>query len=288
MLPAGPRQVADRRVPWLGARLRPWPPSLWLPRSLLRSLLPWLLPLALLLLWQAGVEAGWITRRTLPAPLAVLRAAFDLTVSGELPRNAWISCQRALAGFAIGGAFGLALGVLNGLSATASRLTDTTLQMLRNIPHLAIIPMVILWFGIGEGAKLFLVALGTFPPIYLNTFHGVRMVEPGLIEMARMYRLSRAALFWRVVLPGTMPSILLGVRYALGIMWLTLIVAETISANSGIGYMTMNAREFLQTDVVLVGILVYALLGKLADLMAKGMERLCLAWHPNFAAAGEH
>ena len=135
----------------------------------------------------------------------------------------------------------------------AERLLDSTLQMLRNVPHLAVIPLVILWFGIDEAAKVFLVSVGVFFPIYLNTFHGVRTVDPGLIEMARVYGLSRWELYWRVILPGALPSILVGLRFALGLMWLTLIVAETISATSGIGYMTMNAREFLQTDVVLLG-----------------------------------
>jgi sulfonate transport system permease protein len=265
-------------------------PTLAWPRALpaLRSLVPWVVPLLALLLWQIACDAGWITRRVLPSPLGIAHAAYALTVSGELLADAAISCERALSGFLIGGALGLAFGLLNGASALASRLLDTTLQMLRNIPHLAIIPMVILWFGIGEPAKLFLVAVGVFFPIYLNTYHGVRMVDAGLIEMARVYRLSRWAMFWRVILPGAMPSILLGVRYGLGIMWLTLIVAETISASSGIGYMTMNAREFLQTDVVLVGVLLYALLGKLADVMARALERVCIAWHPNFSAAGEH
>src|SRR5205085_8495298 len=128
--------------------------------------------------------------------------------------------------------------------------------------------------------KVFLVAIGVLFPIYLNTYHGVRTVDRGLIEMARVYGLSQTALIARVVLPGALPSVLLGVRYALGIMWLTLIVAETISASSGIGYMTMNAREFLQTDVVLLGVLMYALLGKFADASARALERRCLAWHP--------
>jgi sulfonate transport system permease protein len=265
------------------------PPVVWpRPRFNVRPLVPWLVPVAILLIWQIGCDAGWISRRTLPSPLAIGRAAWTLTLSGELVRNAAISCERALGGFVIGGGLGLIFGLLNGMSAVASRLLDTTLQMLRNIPHLAIIPMVILWFGIGEPAKLFLVAVGVFFPIYLNTYHGVRLVDAGLIEMGRVYRLSRAAMFWRVILPGAMPSILLGVRYGLGIMWLTLIVAETISANAGIGYMTMNAREFLQTDVVLVGVLLYALLGKLADMMARALERICISWHPNFSSAAEH
>ena len=146
------------------------------------------------------------------------------------------------------------------------------MQMLRNVPHLAMIPLVILWFGIGEEAKIFLVAIGAAFPIYLNTFHGIRTVDGGLIEMARVYGLGRLALFWRVILPGALPSILVGLRFSLGIMWLTLIVAETISASSGIGYMTMNAREFLQTDVVVLGIIVYALLGKLADALTRLIE----------------
>jgi len=264
-------------------------PAFALPRLRvsLRPLLPWVVPVFVLAVWQIGCDQGWITRRTLPSPLGIAHAAWTLTLSGDLLRNAAISCERAFAGFLIGGALGVAFGVLNGASALASRLLDTTLQMLRNIPHLAIIPMVILWFGIGEPAKLFLVAVGVFFPIYLNTYHGVRLVDAGLIEMGRVYRLPRLAMFWRVILPGAMPSILLGVRYGLGIMWLTLIVAETISASSGIGYMTMNAREFLQTDVVLVGVLLYALLGKLADVMARALERLCLPWHPSFAG-GEH
>ncbi len=265
-------------------------PAIALPRLRpnLRPLLPWLVPVLSLLVWQIACDQGWISRRTLPSPLAIGRAAWVLTLSGELLHHAAISCERALGGFVIGGGLGLLFGMLNGMSSLASRLLDTTLQMLRNIPHLAIIPMVILWFGIGEPAKLFLVAVGVFFPIYLNTYHGVRLVDPGLIEMGRVYRLSRAAMFWRVILPGAMPSILLGVRYGLGIMWLTLIVAETISANAGIGYMTMNAREFLQTDIVLVGVLLYALLGKLADLMARALERWCISWHPNFAAGAEH
>ena len=154
--------------------------------------------------------------------------------------------------------------------------------MIRNVPHLALIPLVILWFGIEEEAKLFLVALGVFFPIYANTQHGVRSVDPHLIEMAKSYGMSRLDLFRRVILPGALPSIFVGLRYALGIMWLTLIVAETIAAQSGIGYMAMQAREFMAIDVVVLSILIYALLGKLADVIARALERACLAWHPAF------
>ncbi|EEW3476638.1 ABC transporter permease subunit [Escherichia coli] len=148
--------------------------------------------------------------------------------------------------------------------------------------HLALIPLVILWFGIDESAKIFLVALGTLFPIYINTWHGIRNIDRGLVEMARSYGLSGIPLFIHVILPGALPSIMVGVRFALGLMWLTLIVAETISANSGIGYLAMNAREFLQTDVVVVAIILYALLGKLADVSAQLLERLWLRWNPAY------
>ena len=132
---------------------------------------------------------------------------------------------------------------------------------------------MILWFGIGETAKVFLVALGCFFPAYINTLHGVRGVDPKLVEMARVYGLRGWRLFRRVVLPGALPTILVGLRYALGVMWLTLIVAETIAATSGIGHMAMQARDFLQVDVVVLAILIYAALGKLADVGVRAWER---------------
>ncbi len=157
--------------------------------------------------------------------------------------------------------------------------------MVRNVPHLALIPLAILWFGIGEEAKQFLIVLGVLFPFYINTVHGIRSVDPKLIEMGRVYGLGRWGLFRHVVLPGALPSILTGLRYALGVMWLTLIVAETIASDDGIGFMTMNARDFMQVDVVLLGIVLYALLGKLADTLARGLERSLLRWNPAYRAA---
>ena len=223
--------------------------------------------------------------RVLPSPEGVLKAFWTLSASGELWQHLAISSWRAVIGFSIGGSIGLVLGLISGLSRWGERLLDTSIQMLRNVPHLALIPLVILWFGIDESAKIFLVALGTLFPIYLNTYHGIRNVDPALVEMARSYGLSGLGLFWQVILPGALPSILVGVRFALGFMWLTLIVAETISASSGIGYLAMNAREFLQTDVVVLAILLYAVLGKLADLAARGLERVWLRWHPAYQVA---
>jgi sulfonate transport system permease protein len=150
-----------------------------------------------------------------------------------------------------------------------------------------LIPLVILWFGIGEEAKLFLVALGVFFPIYLNTLHGIKTIDPQLLEMGKSYGMTSWMLFRKIILPGALPSILVGLRFALGIMWLTLIVAETIAAQSGIGYMAMQAREFLQVDLVVFSILIYALLGKLADSFARFLEKRCLAWHPSFQSEAQ-
>jgi sulfonate transport system permease protein len=245
-------------------------------------LTPWLLPVAIVAVWQAASQFGWLSTLVLPEPWAVLKAFVTLAASGEMWQHVATSASRALSGFALGGGLALALGLLTGTLRQAETVLDSTIQMVRNIPPLALIPLVILWFGIDEGAKLFLVSLGVFFPIYVNTFHGIRSVDKGLIEMARSYGLTGWPLYRHVILPGALPSILVGVRFSLGLMWVVLIVAETISAQAGIGYMTMNAREFLQTDVVLVGILLYALLGKLADVLAKGLERWWLRWHPGY------
>ena len=256
--------------------------SLSASQRLIHRLAPWALPVLLLAVWQLSVSAGWLSTRILPAPSAVIEAGVTLVSSGEIWTHLAISGWRAGLGFVIGGGIGLALGFITGLSKWGERLLDSSVQMIRNVPHLALIPLVILWFGIDETAKIFLVALGTLFPIYLNTYHGIRNIDPALVEMSRSYGLSGFSLFRHVILPGAMPSILVGVRFALGFMWLTLIVAETISASSGIGYLAMDAREFLQTDIVVLAIVLYAVLGKLADLAARGLERVCLRWHPAY------
>jgi len=263
-------QIAQRRSNFSWRSSLPW-----------KQVAPWVVPVGLIIVWQLLSQLGLIPTRILPAPTQIVEAAFRLAGTGELTRNIGISLYRALVGFAIGGGIGLFLGVLNGLSKPAELLLDGSLQMVRNIPHLALIPLVILWFGIGDQARIFLVILGVFFPIYINTFAGIRSIEPNLLEMGRVYGLKRQELFWQIVVPGALPSMLVGLRYALGLMWLTLIVAETIAANSGIGYMAMNAREFMQTDVVVLSILLYAVLGKLADSIVRVLEKQLLAWHPS-------
>ncbi|MDF3334448.1 ABC transporter permease subunit [Lacticaseibacillus rhamnosus] len=242
------------------------------------KILPWLVPFAFLMSWQAAVSFNWVTSSLIPAPSTVIQDGISLWQSGELPKNIAISLYRATAGFAIGGSVGFALGLINGLVKPIRALLDSPIQMLRNIPHLSLIPLMIILMGIGEPAKIALVAIGVMFPMYINTYQGIVGADPELLEMGRAYGLSRRALFTRVVFPGALANILMGVRYALGVMWTTLIVAETISATSGLGYMATNAQEFMRMDTVLLCILIYALLGKLSDMIAKSLERLFLGW----------
>ena len=265
------RDAEPRSVKKFGVRL----PTIGTER-----LLPFILPVATLLVWQFLSSIGWISSRIMPAPSAVGVAFVDQLRSGDLLRDMAVSGGRALAGLLVGGSIGLALGIANGIWKLSEQLTDTSLQMLRTIPHLAMIPLVILWFGIGEESKLFLTSLGVLFPVYLNTFHGVRNVDRDLLEMGRVYGMSGLTLFRKVILPGALPSIFVGLRYALGIMWLTLIVSESIAASSGIGHMANEAREFMMTDVVVLSLLIYAALGKLADMIARALERRCLSWNP--------
>lgn len=254
-------------------------------RAGLQRALPWILPVTLLLLWSVLSRTGALSSRILPSPESVLQAAVKLIRTHELTKHLSVSASRAFVGLLIGGSIGFALGLLNGIFPLAESLLDSSVQMFRTIPNLALIPLVILWFGIGEETKIFLISVGVFFPIYLNTYHGVRSVDPGLKEMGRVYGLNGGQLFRQVILPGALPSILIGVRFALGSMWLTLIAAEALAAESGIGYMTTTAREFMQTDIVVVGTLIYALLGKAADMTARLLERNLLQWHPSYRKA---
>lgn len=247
-----------------------------------RYLIFWTLPFLILVTWQIAAHFEWIPIRIFPAPLTVVEAAFRLASEGRLLPDIAVSTMRALSGLAVGGSIGFILGMSNGLFKLSEKLLDTSIQMIRTIPNLSLLPLVILWFGIGDSARLFLISLGVFFPIYINTFHGIRNVDPDLIEMGRVYGLSRWQLFWQVIFPGALPSILVGVRLSLGIMWLTLIVAETIAANSGIGFLAATAREFIRTDVLLFVVVLYAFLGKLSDVITRLLERRLLRWQRSY------
>lgn len=244
--------------------------------------LSWVAPVILLLTWEVLAQVGWLEPHVLPAPSRVLLAAYNLTLNGTLLNDLGTSLLRAATGFAIGGVVGFTLGTLVGFSRVAEAAIDRSVQMIRAIPFLAMLPLVIIWFGVGEGQKIFLVSLGVAFPIYINTTLGIRQVDPKLLELGRVQGLSTAELIRRIILPGALPSILTGVRYSLATAWLALVVAETIGAQSGIGFLAMDAREFLRTDVIVLTIVIYAVIGVLADAIARYLEGRLLAWHPNY------
>ncbi|CAH2599932.1 aliphatic sulfonate ABC transporter membrane subunit [Rhodovastum atsumiense] len=243
----------------------------------------WAVPVLLLVLWEAAARAGLLSPQVLPAPSRVAITAAKLLETGQLVHDLGISLARAAAGFAIGGSIGFLLGAAVGLSRLAELLFDRSIQMVRAIPFLALLPLVIVWFGVGEGAKIFLVSLGVMFPLYITTVLGIRQVDPKLVELGRVRGLGSLGRIRWIVLPGALPSILAGVRYALATAWLALVVGETIGADAGIGFMAMDAREFLRTDVIVLAILIYAGIGVLADAIARMLERRLLAWHPNYA-----
>ncbi|MBP0443636.1 ABC transporter permease subunit [Roseomonas sp. SSH11] len=271
----------------LGAResLAPSLPRAVLPRPNLARYRRFLSPLAIVLLWQAASMAGLIAPRTLAAPTTILAAAWELLVSGELPHHLLVSLARVATGLAIGVTAGIVLALISGLSRLGEEVVDAPMQMLRTLPFLALVPLFILWFGIGETPKIALVALGSAFPVYLTLFAGIRGVDPKLAEAGRVFGLDRRGLIRHVILPGALPSGLVGLRYALGSAWLSLVIAEQINATAGIGFLINDARDFLRTDVIVVGLLVYALLGLGADALIRAFERRALAWRPNLIKA---
>jgi sulfonate transport system permease protein len=245
----------------------------------------WAMPVLLLIVWELFARVGTLSPNVLPAPSKVAVTAFQLVKEGRLIGDMAVSLLRAATGFVIGGSIGFALGTAVGSSKVAEAFLDRNIQMLRAIPFLAVLPLVIVWFGVGEAGKIFLVSLGVMFPIYINTVLGIRQVDPKLIELGRVLGLSNRTLIRRIVLPGALPSVLAGVRYALATAWLALVVAETIATSTGIGFLAMDAREFLRTDVIVMTIVIYAAIGVLADALARFLERRLLSWHVNFAKA---
>jgi sulfonate transport system permease protein len=237
-------------------------------------------PLAILLAWQVASSLGWLPPRAIPAPFAILAAACDLLATGALIHHLAVSLLRVVAGLGIAVVTGTTLALLAGLSRLGEDLVDPPLQMARTMPFLALVPLFILWFGIGETPKVALVALGATFPIYLNLFAGIRGADPKLVEVAATLGLSRGALIRHVILPAALPNFLTGLRYAIGVAWLSLVVGEQINADSGIGYLMMDARDFLRTDIIMVGLAVYALLGLASDQGVRMLERTALAWRP--------
>ncbi|MET7669586.1 ABC transporter permease [Micromonospora luteifusca] len=240
-------------------------------------------PLLLLGVWAAGSAAGWLDPRTLSAPWTVVTTAGDLIAEGRLQDNLAISAQRAGLGLAIGTVIGTVLALLAGLSRWGEAILDGPIQIKRAIPALALIPLLVLWFGIGEQMKVITITLGVFVPVYIHTHNGLRTIDTRYVELGESLRLRRTAFIRRIVLPGALPGFLLGMRFAVVGAWLSLVVVEQINSTSGIGYMMELAREYGQTDVIIVGLVLYGLLGLLSDGAVRLAQRRALSWRRTLA-----
>jgi len=241
-----------------------------------------ILPVAVLTIWQVLGSLGLVSKTLLPTPFEIWLAFYDLLISGELLRHLEISVWRAAVGFLLGGTLGLGFGLLVGLFRKFEHSVDPSIQMLRTIPHLAITPLFILWFGFGEFSKILLIAKGAFFPLYVQTFLGIRSVDSKLFDVARVLEFSRFKQITKLVLPAALPNILLGLRLSIGVAWLGLVVAELMGSSEGVGYLILDARQFSQTAVVFVGIVIFALVGKGSDSLVRVLEKKLLKWRDSF------
>ena len=244
---------------------------------------PLLGPALVVLYWCVLSYTGWLDPRILPAPWTTLATAQALIADGRLPSNLAVSAVRAGEGFVFGVAAGLLVALVSGLSRLGGYVFDSLVQMKRAIPTLALIPLVILWLGIGEPMKVTVIALSVFIPVYLQTHAALRGTELKYLELAETLRLSRWRFIRDVVLPGALPGFLLGLRFAVMAAWLALVVVEQLNATSGIGYMIDLARTYAQTDVIVVGLVVYALLGLSSDALVRFIDGRVIAWRRTLA-----
>ncbi|MDX3384196.1 ABC transporter permease [Streptomyces niveiscabiei] len=248
------------------------------PRSVRRSAGP----VGLVLLWFLTSVTGLLPESVLASPVDVLKQAAELTRSGELPSAIAASGRRAATGFVIGAVIALTLALLAGLFRLGEDVIDSSMGMFRAIPWVGLIPLFIVWFGIEETPKIALVALGVTYPLYFNIYGGIRSTDAGLVEAARMMGLGRLGLIRYVILPSALPGALVGLRYALSTAWLALVFAEQVNADAGLGYLMSNAQQYFRTDVIVLCLAVYALLGLACDFAVRVLSRRLLRWRANF------
>ena len=238
---------------------------------------------AILAVWQTLFQLGYIKPIILPPPSQVAVTFWDLLKSGAMERHVGISVLRVLEGFGIAALLGLSLGIGIGLSRTLDRLTDLIIQVIKPIPPIAWIPLAILWFGIGEKSKVYIIFLGAFFPIIINTIDGIRQTDHKFVEVARILEVPRLKFVRQVVIPGAFPAIMTGLRVGLMVAWMCVVAAELIAAGSGVGYLIMDARQLSQSDVVLVGMITIGIVGKLMDSVIKRLEKRLIGWKVSFA-----
>ncbi len=243
-----------------------------------RWLLGLIVPAALVVLWHLSVATGVFSAHQLPEPVRVVGTLYGMGVSGELWGHIGITLQRVFFGVVLGVSVGIVFGTLTGLYGLVDDLFDPLLQSLKNIPSLAWVPLFLLWFGIGEGAKVLLIALGAFFPVYLNLSTGIANVSEELVEVAEVYDLGRIESLRRVVFPAAVPSLLVGIRGGVGLAWMFVVAAELIAASQGIGFLMSDGRVLARPDIIVGSILLFAFFGNLSDLAVKEVETRVVDW----------
>jgi sulfonate transport system permease protein len=230
--------------------------------------------------WQIASSAGWLSPTVLAGPSTVVSVGWDMIKDGTLGGALWTSLQRVLWGLSFGIAIGALLALVAGLSRVGDDLVDSNVQMLRFVPIIGIQPLLILWLGLGETAKISLIVMGVAFPIYVQTLSAIRSLDPKYGELSTVVGLSRLGLIRRVILPGVLPGFLVGLRMATAVAWLLLVFAEQMNAHSGIGYLMIRAQTFFQTDVIVLCLIVYAVLGLISDALIRLLEGRLLRWAP--------
>lgn len=261
--------------------IQPTPP-VEQPRKARRAFpIGWIVPAAVIVVWHLAYVAGAINPILFSSPVKVVQTMWEALLDGTLLTHLGTSVGRWMLGFLIGGVLGLALGAVVGLSRFFERLLDPTAQMLRTVPIMGLVPLFIVWFGLGELPKIILIAFATFFQVYIQMYAGIRNIDRKLIEVGRMYELKQGEMLRRIIIPGAMPSLLQGVRLGLGMAWLALVIAELTGANSGVGYWMQMGREFMRIDIVLAALLIFAAVGKGVDSLVRLLERKLLSWRDN-------
>lgn len=245
----------------------------------------YLVPLSLLAVWQLAAMLGWVDEYILPAPTVVLATFIDLLLSGQLLRDVGISALRVVEGFLLAAAVGLSLGLAMGLSPRFNAASDFILKILKPIPPIAWIPLAILWLGLGEAAKVFIIFIGAVFPILFNTLDAIRQTDGRYVDLAKVLELNRGSFIRKIIIPGALPQIMTGLRIGITIAWMCVVAAELIAADSGVGYLIMQARALAQSDVVIVGMLVTGLLGKLTDDALRWTERSLVKWRQDYSGS---
>lgn len=246
------------------------------------KLLALIVPLIVLVTWQSVVSLQLFSEMILVPPLTVMTTLAELARSGELYKNIMYSLQRVLTGFLLGASSGFFLGLVMGLSSFLDRLVGPLIKACKQVPQFALMPLIILWFGIDEVSKVVFISIGAFFPMVFNTYQGVRDIPKKYCELARVFNYTKFRYLTKVILPGAVPSIITGVRHSLGLSWMFVVGAELFGSESGVGYMMVWARQLFQIDIVMVGLLVIGVIGFVMNVILQMIEKRLLRWRVSF------